>query len=218
MIVFFKNFQRTERVLLSIQSVRHLFPEIEINCLNLYLENPSEYDNFIPVFKKLNVKLFFDVKKYNFESFAGGSMNNGYYFTEGINKMFNLVSFGKVLMLDEDSFFTTGETIRFLMENEFDLAYGTWPSPTPNGFEQINGSIICFNTETTKNLFPIPEYREYIENLLGKEIYGKGLNLALKMVKIPTRTYIDYGNDGTHTNDIETIKEKLKEANIPFTI
>ena len=33
MIVFYKNYNRLERTYLSIQSVRYLFPEIEIHCL-----------------------------------------------------------------------------------------------------------------------------------------------------------------------------------------
>ena len=96
---------------------------IDIYCLNLYLENENEYDEYLELFEEFNVKVFSDKKEYNFESNAAGSMNNGLYFTEGINKMFKL-SKGreKVLMLDEDSFFTSGETIKFLLENDFDFA------------------------------------------------------------------------------------------------
>jgi hypothetical protein len=107
MIIFFKNFNRTERTLLSIQSVRYFFPKIDIYCLNLFLDDESEYDRYKPIFNDLNVKLFFDKKKY-----LGDPLdhleNNGLYFTEGINKMYQLsTEFEKVLMLDEDSFFTS---------------------------------------------------------------------------------------------------------------
>jgi hypothetical protein len=217
MIVFFKNFNRTNRTLLSIQSVRYLYPEIKIYCLNLFLENENEYDNYLEYFREFNVNVFFDKKTYNFEASAAGLKNNGFYFTEGINKMFYLSqNKEKVLMLDEDSFFTTGETIRFLIENEFDLAYGTWPSPFPNSYEQINGSIICINTRTMKSIFPINERSEYIENLLGLDLFDKCVKLGLKTRLIPTRIYTNYGNDGIHTNDIEEIKKALTKANIPF--
>ena len=123
MIIFFKNFKRTDRTLLSIQSVRHFFPTIDIRCLTLYLDNEHEYDEYTNKFKELGVTVYNDKKKYNFAESAVGSMNNGFYFTEGINKMFNLSSnHSKVLMLDEDSFFTTGKTIQFLIDNDFDFA------------------------------------------------------------------------------------------------
>jgi hypothetical protein len=217
MIVFFKNFRRTDRTLLSIQSVRFLFPNIPIYCLNLFLDNEHEYDDYLSEFERLNVKVFSDKKKYNFESSAAGSRNNGFYFTEGINKMYELIkNEKKVLMLDEDSFFTTGETIKFLIENEFDFAYGTWPSPMPNKYEQINGSIICVNPSRLTKLFPIIEKQEYIENLLGAELHNKCLESGFKTLLIPTREYINYGGDGKHTNDIEEIKKELLKAKIPF--
>lgn len=215
MIVFFKNFNRTERTLLSIRSVRYLFPDIDIRCLNLFLESEHEYDEYASSFNDMNVKIFFDKKTYNFETNGFYSMNNGFYFTEGINKIFNLTkNEEKVLMLDEDSFFTTGETLRFLLENDFDLAYGTWPSPEPNGYEQINASIICLNCFKLKTLFPIPEKQEWVENLLGRELHNKCVELGYKTVKIPTRDYINYGGDGIHTNNIEEIKTEMRKANM----
>jgi hypothetical protein len=217
MIIFFKNFKRTDRTLLSIQSVRHLYPNIEIYCLNLFINNKDEYSDYINLFNELNVKVFYGLKKYNFESSAEGSKNNGLYFTEGINKMYQLSSDKtKVLMLDEDSFFTSGETIKFLLENEFDLAYGVWPAPDNKTILQINGSIIAFNCVSTKSIFPINEYVEYIENLLGNEVYEKCLSLGLKTIPIPTRNYTNYGNDGVHTNDINKIREELTKSKIPF--
>jgi hypothetical protein len=60
MIVFYKNFKRTERTLLSIQSVRHFYPDMDIRCLNLFLDNADEYKEYIEKFESLNVKLYFD--------------------------------------------------------------------------------------------------------------------------------------------------------------
>jgi hypothetical protein len=85
------------------------------------------------IFKKCNVKLYFDKKKWNFGSdSAFRSANNGYYFTEGINKIQSLTkNEKKVLIIDEDTFFTTGETIKFLLNNDFDLACSYWEAPEP---------------------------------------------------------------------------------------
>lgn len=215
MVVFYKNFNRTERTLLSIGSVRQLFPEIKICCLNLYLNNQSQYDSYLPTFKELQVEIFFNKKRYNFSPTAIISQYNGLYFTEGINGMFELSKnngYQKVLMLDEDCFFTTGETIRFLLDNKFDFAYGTWPSPNPNDYQQINGSILALDIVSTSPMFPLPERIQWIENLLGRELYNKCLGLGLTVVKIPTRTYIDFGGDGIHTNNVGQIRQQLKKV------
>ena len=223
MIVFFKNFNRTERTILSIQSVRYLFPSIDIYCLNLFLNDENEYDQYKDIFDEFNVTTFFDKKKYNFDASGAGLETNGLYFTEGINKMYQISKeFDKVLMLDEDSFFTSGETIKFLLNNDFDLAYGTWPSPTFESREDnpvhINASIIAFNCKRLSEIFPIAERQEYIEELLEIEVYNKCKSLGFKTLFIPTRNYIDYGGDGLHTNDIEVIKNELSISNIPFKL
>jgi hypothetical protein len=185
----------------------------------LYLDSEHEYDQYTNKFKELGVTVYNDKKKYNFAESAVGSMNNGFYFTEGINKMFNLSrNHSKVLMLDEDSFFTTGKTIKFLIDNDFDFAYGTWPSPIPNDCEQINGSIVALNCNKLQELFPLPERLEYIENLLGSELHSQCLKRGFKTLAIPTRVYTNYGGDGSHTNDVEEIKKVLTEANIRFNI
>lgn len=225
MIVFYKNYKRTDRTLLSIQSVRFLFPAIDISCLLLYDETPSEYDEWLDAFKKFNVNLFFDKKTYNFGDTSGaGSSYNGYYFTEGINKIQKLSKESeKVLIIDEDSFFTTGETIKFLLANPFDLACCHWPAPSEMltyserpQFE-MNASILAINSKKLDEFFPIVEKQEYIEVLLGHELFSKVRGMENSIVlEIPTRNYTNYYGDGLHTNDIEVIKEELTKANIPY--
>jgi hypothetical protein len=229
MVVFFKNYKRTDRLLLSIQSVRHLYPNIDIRCLFLYDKSADEYiydfDKEINLLKKLNVKLFFDKKKWNFENKSGaGSSLNGYYFTEGINKIQALTNdCEKVLILDEDSFFTSGLTIEFLLKNDFDLACCNWPAP-PNMISysqrpvfEMNGSILAINSKKINHFFPIIEKEEYIEILLGHELFSKVRDMENSVVlEIPTRKYNNYFDDGCHTNDIEVIKNELKKANIPY--
>jgi hypothetical protein len=226
MIVFYKNYKRTDRTYLSIQSVRHLFPDIDIRCLFLYDETINEYINDIPQFQKLGVQIYFDKKKYNFgNTSAAGSTLNGYYFTEGINKIQALTrDCDKVLILDEDSFFTTGTTIQFLLNNNFDLACGHWPAPPGNSLTyserpsfELNASIIAINSKNVNKIFPIMEKEEYVEILLGHELFTKIREIPNSIIlELETRRYTDYGGDGIHTNDIEVIKTELTKANITY--
>jgi hypothetical protein len=182
--------------------------------------------NDIPQFQKLGVRIYFDKKKYNFgNASAAGSSLNGYYFTEGINKIQALTRDSeKVLILDEDSFFTTGRTIQFLLDNNFDLACGYWPAPPGNALTyserppfELNASIIAINSKNVNKLFPIVEKEEYVEILLGHELFTKVREISNSIIfELQTRRYTDYGGDGLHTNNIETIKEELTKANIPY--
>ena len=228
MIIFFKNYKRTDRTLLSIQSIRYLFPEVKISCLNLYDDSADEYlyefEKELKLFKKMNVKMFFDKKKWNFkETSAQGSSNNGYYFTEGINKIQSICKDEeKILIVDEDSFFTNGKTIQFLIDTDFDFAWADWNcSEAPLTYPTkpsvgINGSIIAINPKKLNNLFPIIEKKEFIEFLLGFELYEKCLDAGFNLVKIPTRLDQNFCGDGLWTNDISIIKEQLDKANIPY--
>jgi hypothetical protein len=230
MVVFFKNYKRTDRTLLSIQSVRFLFPNIDIRCLSLYDNSADEYlygcERQMEIFKQCNVKLYFDKKKYNFgNTSAAGSTLNGYYFTEGINKIQALTrDCDKVLILDEDSFFTTGTTIQFLLNNKFDLACGHWPAPPGNALTyserppfELNASIIAINSKNVNKIFPIVEKEEYVEILLGHELFTKVREIPNSIIfELQTRRYTDYGGDGIHTNDIEVIKAELTKANITY--
>jgi hypothetical protein len=229
MIVFFKNYQRSERTYLSIQSVRHLFPDMDIRCLFLYKDSPREYADVIDKFKKLGVTCYYDKKRWNFDAAsADGSANNGYYFTEAINKIQFLTSDidDKVLIVDEDTFFTSGETIKSLLNAEFDLACAYWPSPITHpsyiyekhNVNGINGSILCINPKKLNGLFPIREEKEFIENILAYELVDKSIDLGYKVIEIPTRFYYNYYNDGVHTNAIEDIVIFMHKAGIPYKL
>jgi hypothetical protein len=226
MVVFYKNYKRTERVLLSIQSVKYLFPDIKVYCLLLFDKDKREYDSYVETFNKLGVSLFFDKKKYNFGNLsAQGSVNNGFYFTEGINKIQKIcvdIDINQnVLILDEDHFFTTGKTINFLLNETFDLAIGTWPAPDPVIYKkrpviEPNASIVCMNPVSLNEIFPITPMHEYVEILFGFELVEKSMNLGKIVKKIPTRDYTNFHDDGIHTNNIEEIKTQLTLANIPL--
>jgi hypothetical protein len=217
MIIFYKNYRRLERTYLSIQSVRYLFPNIEIHCLIQYKNEINEInEKHIKLLQDLNIVLHFEKKLYDFGANGCGSTVNGYYFTEYINKIQKLSNnYEKVLILDEDNFFTTGETIHFLLNNEYDFAYGTWIEPDGTK-DSVNASIICINSKKLAELFPLPEQNEYIEPLLRRELLDKCVKLRYSTLTIPTRNYDNYGNDGLFTNDVEVIKHELKLKNIVY--
>jgi len=224
MTIFYKNYKRDDRTLLSIKSVKYLFPKLKIYCLILFDESPSEYDNFISQLDILKVYYFHRKKAYNVGSLsATGSSYNGYYFTEGINKIYNFCIeqkiTDKVLSVDEDHFFTTGTTIQFLLDNNFDLAVGSWPAPS--GIKnrppyECNASIVGFNPFNLTEVFPLPEKKEYVEILWGWELVEASKKLNKKVITIPTRDYINYHGDGIHTNNIKEIKDELTKHNIPY--
>jgi hypothetical protein len=229
MIVFYKNYDydkyqiRSDRTYLSIQSVRYLFPEIDIRCLFLYNESPEEYDDKIHKFKELGVTTYFSKKTHRVGDGSGrGSEYNGLYFTEGINKIQYICKDinDKVLIVDEDSYFTTGETIRYLQNTNFDLAYAEWPSPSPRIYKErssvgINGSILSINPKKLNSLFPISEQIEFIETLLGYELYEKAKDLNFEIVEILTKKYEKF-RDGQWTNERSFIQYDLKNHNIPY--
>jgi len=220
MIVFYKNYKRSERTYLSIQSLKHFFPNVDVRCLFLYDENPEEYYSDILKFESIGVTCYLDIKKYNFPNLTSfGNKINGFYFTEGINKIQKIMNDldGKLLVVDEDSYFTNGETIKFLLNEECDLAFCNWPSPDLIHKIGINGSILSFNPKILNHFFPLPEKEEYIEDLLGVHLYDRCVSENFKVIKIPTRDYNNYFGDGTHTNDISEIKDQLIKHKIKFT-
>jgi hypothetical protein len=219
MVVFFKNYKRSDRTFLSIQTVKHLFPDLKICCLFLYDENEDEYESDINQFESVGVTCYTDRKKHNFNNVNGqGSSLNGFYFTEGINKIFNIMKDhnGKLLVLDEDSYFINGKTIEFLLSTDFDLAYANWHSPNREHPIGINGSIISFNPKKVEDFFDLPERKQYIEDLLGFEFYDKCVNRGLEVIKIPTRDYDNYHGDGKHTNDINVIISDMDMNKITY--
>ena len=114
--------------------------------------------------------------------------------------------------------------IQFLLDNTFDLACGHWPAPPGNSLTyserptfELNASIIAINSKNVNQIFPIVEKEEYVEILLGHELFTKVREIPNSIIfELKTRRYTDYGGDGLHTNNIETIKEELTKANIPY--
>ena len=225
MILVYKNYKKNDSVYLSMLSARHFLPDVKIYCILQYDSNKNEYDDFIKKSKLLkNIKFKFVKKKYHLGG-ANFSPVNGFYFPEYVNTVAKLFSrYSKVVVLDEDNYFTTGETLRWFKNTDFDLACCYWAAPNPHGFYktrpefEINASIFAINMKKLNKLFPIPEAEEFCELIFGHEIHDKTKKLGFDIKIIPTRNFGDYCGDGIHTNDSEVIKNHLIEVGIPLEI
>jgi hypothetical protein len=207
MIFCIKNFHKNENSCLTAKSIKH-FGDYKIYLFNIFSHNVDHTDLDKNLFEKI-----IDIKgKYNFGSGAG-SKNNGYYFAEGINLIFNYFKNldEKVIILDEDQYFSNGKTIQELKENDYHLAWANWFSPY-NDPEDMAANILSFKPKYVSHLFPIPEKAEYIEKTLREELLYK--IQKENIYKIKNRNYNEYFGDGHFTNDAKEIKKELKQKGI----
>ena len=207
MIIAYKNYKRTERVELCIKSVRHFMPNIDIHLMCLFDETPEEYSKEIEHLKQLKVKINFEKNKHK-KGPGCNSKSNGFYYTEYLNyfsKLYNNET--KVLAMDEDMYFTSGETLKWIKENDFDLACGDW-------WMGPNAAILGINFKNLNHLFPLSEKEEYVEKILQQELVNKAIETNACVKKIPTRSFFNYFNDGAYTNSTEEIKNHLISCNI----
>jgi hypothetical protein len=209
MIFCIKNYHKNINSSLTAKSIKH-FGDHKVYLINVYKDNIDRTDLDQDIFDGI-----FDFKaQYDFGP-GEGSSANGYYFTEGINhaqKCFK-DSEEKIVVLDEDHFFTTGKTIKELEENEYDLGWAFWISPPPESNNSVSGAIISFRPKKVDFLFPLPERNQYIEHLLKEEFLEK-MPDNLISYKMRNRNHGDYNGDGFFTNDYNKIYEELKRVNI----
>ena len=207
MIFCIKNFYKNKNCSLVAKSIKH-FCNHKIYLFNIYF-NDINHENLD---KTLFEEIIDKKGKYNFES-GSGSKVNGFYFTEGINLIVDYFKHlnDKVVILDEDHYFSNGNTIKELETNNYDLAWAHWPSPS-NHPEDVAGNIISLNPKNTTHLFPLPEKMEYIETILREELLYKMENK--KTYKIKNRNYVDYFNDGHFTNSAKEIEDSMIRVGI----
>lgn len=228
-----KNFERNESANLVAISVKHFIPNAKIYLFNFYDERKN-----INI-EQLEQTLYQDIinipSKYvlgQLNSDCSNARNNGLYYTEYYNlvyKYFQNLN-GKVLLLDDNHFFTNGNTLKEILDNNFDIAWAFYSGVPPklNGEYltlshrslievycggYVNGSILCINPIKFKNLniFPLPEYREYIETILTEKLIN---NNNLVKYQIKNRYDGDYFNDGIYTNDPNEMKHMMIECGI----
>lgn len=223
MIIAFKNFYRNKMVNLSALSIRHFLPNIQIYCFTLYKYDTGEYQSQEPLLpfiteiisptKYVGTNSNYDDKDTTKTS-GYDNPDNGAYFIEGYNLIFDYFQEvnDKILMLSEDHFFTTGETLKELLNNDWDVAYGDAASEI-NGYLRGNGSILGINPSKVGYLFPMPEYtKTTVEWIIGNFLLRQ---LELKQLhSISTRNWLDYCGDGMYTNSSEDMINMMKEAGI----
>jgi hypothetical protein len=203
MIVVIKNFMRNVDCNLVALSVKYFLPESKIYLLNFY-NNEINHDN-------LQLNLYYEILDVETKYVLGPgykSRNNGYYYTEALNitqKYFNNID-EKLLFLDENHFFTNGETLKEITENNFDIAYCYWNNNMPNA------SCLCINPFKISFLFPLPEYEEYIEEILKKFLIDIDSKITYYLIK--NRNFVNYFNDGCYTNDTDEMRKMMIENGI----
>lgn len=223
MIVAFKNFKRNRMVNLTATSIRHFLPDASIHCVTLYEHDwDAEYADQEPLHDYIEETLAAtkyvsdntvhdDVDDTKTSGYANA--NNGVFFVEGYNLIYSLFEDvdEPVLILGEDHFFTTGETLKELVESDYDVAYADWDSY--DDYLRGNGSILCIVPSKVKHLFPMPEIPNVsIEWLLGGTLL-KG-TAPDRLHRLSTRDALNYNGDGVYTNSSETMIKMMKEAGI----
>lgn len=213
MIVCIKNYHKNRNSSLTARSVRHFLPNSKICLFNIY-ENLDRSNLDLEVFDEIH-----DFPaKYSGRVWGtgAGSPSNGLYFTEGINHVFNTFSDSeeKVVILDEDHFFTSGKTLHELDATEYDFAWAYWFAPEPHPLD-VSASVLSFRPRKVSHAFPLPERVQFIETLLRIELHEKLIGTC-NIHKISTRNHGDYFGDGQFTNDYRFIEAKLTEAGVPF--
>ena len=222
LFVVLKNFQRNRMVNLTATSVKHFLPNASIYCLTLYKESMDEYasqEPLLPFITEFTEKTKFvsgkDIHDSNnpHEVSGFGHPNNGAFFAEGYNMIFEKFrgSDQKVLMLAEDHFFTSGQTLREVVDVDWDLAYGPWAEW--QGCYSVNGSILGVVPSKVGHCFPVGE----MENVTVEWLF---YNMLIRQVDkdrvhaFSTRREDNYFGDGMYTNSSEVIEEKMREAGI----
>lgn len=225
-IVVIKNFQRNRMVNLTALSVRHFLPNAPIYCYTLYKQSMDEYANqeplhpFITEFtaqtkyvnKLITIQDHVDPTKTS----GYGNPDNGVYFVEGFNLIFEKFSHltSPLIILAEDHFFTTGETLADLLSSEWDVAYadgGTEDHSRPNA------SILGLIPTKVAHLFPMAETRGVdVEWLLSGHLLNHIEPSRLYRMKhrkwhgsVP-----DYCGDGVYTNSSDVMYDEMRKVGI----
>ncbi len=218
MLVFYRNFLRNKMLNLSIRSLKHFLPNAKVVVCSFYEHSESEYDNQ-PHLVGVDFSFFKETKfkkdnnrPLDFDGITSGFGHpmNASFFSEGFNIAMEM--FGsyeeKILLLNEDHYFTTGETLRLLTSNDYTISYANWDSQT-----SVNASIVSFIPSKVNHLFPISEVSK---SMVEQHFYT---NLvahvpAEERLLIPTRYHIDYKGDGSYCNSSALIEQDLAKAGI----
>ena len=222
--VVFKNFYRNKMVNLTATSVKYFLPNAEIYCYSLYKASMDEYveqeklADYITEFtgptKYISGKAVHDhVDASQTSGFANPL--NGAFFMEGFNLIFEKFKDldEPILMLAEDHYFTTGETLKEVVENDWDVCYAEWDATPPELVNRANGSILGIVPVKVAHLFPVPEVTTCAIEWLIPGYILQHISPD-RRYRLTTRHAIDYCGDGMYTNSSEVIEQELKKAGI----
>ena len=238
MIVVFRNFYRNKMVNLSARSIKYFYPDMKIYCLSLCKHDMSEYANqepLLPFIEEFTAQTKYVNKENNnlddvdtTKTSGFDADDNGAYFTEGYNLIFNRfkTSDEVVLMLAEDHYFTTGQTLKEIVDTtgQWDICYGDADSERA-GYLRGNGSILGIVPSKVRHLFPMVEHLHttiewMVGNLLLRQLPEDRIH-CLSTRKwyvnpngLDNNGWPDYCGDGLYTNSSEVMIEDLKKAGI----
>lgn len=194
-------------------------PDADIRCVSFYEGFETDYAKEPEIIglnehyfcrtqfpNKTSFKPEVDSRIEKVKSSGEGSSLNSSFFVEGYNFIFDKTHdySDKVLMLAEDHFFTTGETLKDLQSKNFNVAYARW-----DALESVNASIIAIKPSAVKHLFPIPYGSSRVEDHLKEHLIKKSSGVY----QILSRNHRNY-RDGYYTNDIAVIEDHLRAAKI----
>lgn len=224
LIVVFKNFMRNRMVNLSAHSVRYFLPNARIYCLTLYKQSMDEYadqdplDSYIEEWTaqtKWNSGI--DIHDHIENGKCSGYAHplNGCFFTEGYNFIYDRFSnlSEKVLMLAEDHYFTTGDTLREVIKEEWDACWCGWDGDNP---EIANASFLGVRPTVVAPFFPLTEAPGMVEYRIGAEFIHR-IQISghpAKTHQLSTRHSIDYHGDGRCVNSSELIRQHMEESGL----
>lgn len=202
---------------LTALTVRHFVPSAKFYCISFYKKNIDEYkgqeplhsfieNTFIPTaFVNPEDKPHDHIDSKKTSGFE--NKDNAKYFTEGYNAAFEKFKDldEKVLLLAEDHFFTTGQTLREITQSDFDVAYAPWDHE-----DDANGAVICFNFKKLNHLFPLPISHQSVEAHIRDHVIHKASN----PYKLTSRKHANYFGDGIYTNSSEEMIRHITAAGI----
>ena len=230
-MVVFRNFFRNKMVNLTAQSVKHFLPNAEFHCFTYYKQSIGEYGSQEPLhdwIQQYNIQTKYHGRSdvhdsQNVHGTSGaGHPDNGKFFAESFNDIHNYFKDydGVVLCLCEDHFFTTGQTLREVVDENYGLCIGPVAVDEASAVykdqdKEANACIMAFRPKQVAKWFPMREGPEAIEvlfaNVLIKPLLEEG---QVKMHKLTTRRWTDYCGDGLYTNSSEVMLQELIKAKI----
>lgn len=232
MIVAFRNFFRNKMVNLTATSVKHFVPDAEFHCFTYHKHDINEYDSQEPLhdwitqynFKTKYIHSKTDVHdSRNVHGTSGaGHPDNGKFFAESFNEIYEKFkdSDDIILCLCEDHFFTTGATLKEVLNEDYGLCIGpvavdAASAVYPDQDMEANACIMAFRPKQVAKWFPLPEGPEAIEVLFARKLVKPLVKEGIiKLHKLTTRKWTDYCGDGLYTNSSEVIKEEMVKAGI----